>query len=193
VALQEQAADLDAYLESLNMCLTVQPFDDHGRPRIVQLINKSNQFNLTTRRYTEAEVARLQQERSVLGLQMRLSDTFGDNGMISVVICRQAGNTWKIDTWLMSCRVLGRKVELAVLAELVAEARARGIRLLEGLYVPTEKNSLVADHYERLGFELVERLPNGQTRWQLDVERAPQLTALPMKIERRGMSAEVAA
>ena len=116
VTLQKQAGDVDAYLASLNMQMTLQPFDETGRARIAQLINKSNQFNLTTRRYTEADVAAVQNDPDAFTLQVRLADAFGDNGMISVLICRRQQDDWNIDTWLMSCRVLGRKVETAVLA-----------------------------------------------------------------------------
>ena len=109
-SLQKQVGGVDAYLASLDMTITFQPFDATGRARIVQLINKSNQYNLTTRRYTDPEVAEAENDPEVFTLQVRLADIFGDNGMISVVICRpgEAG-VWEIDTWLMSCRVLGRK------------------------------------------------------------------------------------
>ena len=127
VALQSQAGDVDAYLASLDMTITFQPFDATGRARITQLINKSNQFNLTTRRYTEIDVA--DAEAHAYTLQIRLADRFGDNGMISVVICREAeARVWEIDTWLMSCRVLGRGVETMVLREILAAGRARGDR-----------------------------------------------------------------
>ena len=132
------------------------PFDAVGRARIAQLINKSNQFNLTTRRYTEAEVAALEEDPEAFTLQVRLTDIFGDNGMISVVICRgehAAGSrTWAIDTWLMSCRVLGRSVEQMVLRELILAARRRGIERLVGRYIPSGRNAMVADHYAALGF-----------------------------------------
>jgi FkbH-like protein len=183
VALQQQAGDLEAYLASLQMVLTVSPFDEPGRARITQLINKSNQYNLTTRRYTEAQVLQIERDPACFTLQARLADTFGDNGMISVVICRAHGDEWRLDTWLMSCRVLGRHVEQALLAELVAAARGRGIRRLVGEYLPTARNKLVEDHYARLGFEEVERQPDGTTRWQLQVTdvTAP---ALPMQVRR---------
>ena len=104
-SLQKQIDGVDAYLVSLDMTITFQPFDSTGRARIVQLINKSNQYNLTTRRYTDPEVAEAENDPQVFTLQVRLADIFGDNGMISVVICRPAGATvWEIDTWLMSCR-----------------------------------------------------------------------------------------
>jgi FkbH-like protein len=101
--LQKQIGGLDAYLASLNMTISFRPFDGLGRARIVQLINKSNQYNLTTRRYTDLEVAQLERDPATFTLQVRLGDTLGDNGMISVVICRQGkGQIWQIDTWLMS-------------------------------------------------------------------------------------------
>ena len=124
--LQKQVGGVDAYLASLDMTITFQPFDATGRARIVQLINKSNQYNLTTRRYTEPEVAEAENgseasSRSRFGWPI----SFGDNGMISVVICRPGAEcVWEIDTWLMSCRVLGRKVEHMVLGEILAP-RAR--------------------------------------------------------------------
>jgi FkbH-like protein len=186
VALQKQAGDVDGYLASLDMQLTLSAFDDTGRARIAQLINKSNQFNLTTRRYTEAEVAAAEQDPDVFTLQVRLADSFGDNGMISVLICRREQDAWDIDTWLMSCRVLGRKVEAAVLGELVSAGRAAGVSRLLGRYLPTEKNQLVADHYQKLGFELLERREDGSTLWQLRLDRATVPDSLPMKIRRIG-------
>jgi len=191
VNLQKQAGDVDAYLMSLDMRMTLQPFDDTGRARIAQLINKSNQFNLTTRRYTEADVAAAQADPDAFSLQVRLADTFGDNGMISVLLCRRIADDWDIDTWLMSCRVLGRKVEQAVLQELVDQARQRGIRRLIGTYLPTEKNKLVEDHYGKLGFTKLEQRADGGTVWQLVVADAPALT-FPIAIERVGFGQAVA-
>jgi FkbH-like protein len=181
VALRDRAGDLAAYLASLEMVMTVQPFDEPGRKRIVQLINKSNQYNLTTRRYTEREVEEAQNDPDCVTLQVRLSDTFGDNGMISVVICRQTGRDWHVDTWLMSCRVLGRRVEDAILQELLLLARRRGSDRIIGTYHPTERNKLVEDHYEKLGFALVERREDGTTVWQLSVANAP-IETLPLQV-----------
>jgi len=185
VALQKQVADIDSYLTSLAMVMTVQPFDETGRARIAQLISKSNQFNLTTRRYTEAEVAEAEHNPDCLTLQIRLADTFGDNGMICVIICRRSGRSWDIDTWLMSCRVLGRKVEEATLQEILHHARLHGIDTLTGTYRPTERNSLVEKHYEKLGFKCVETRDDGTTLWELAVATAPS-AALPMRVVRTG-------
>jgi len=173
VALGKQAGDVEAYLASLKMEITFQPFDETGRARITQLINKSNQFNLTTRRYTEAEVAEVARNPECFTLQVRLSDAFGDNGMISVIICRRRNSTeWEIDTWLMSCRVLGRGVEKMVLRELIEHARRHGIRKLIGTYRPTDRNQLVEEHYSKLGFTQTGQSLDGTTTWELEVDNA---------------------
>ncbi|MGC1524040.1 MAG: HAD-IIIC family phosphatase [Steroidobacteraceae bacterium] len=183
VALQRAAGDLDAYLETLGMTITFRPFDEIGRARIAQLINKSNQFNLTTRRYSEVQVGEMEADPNCFTLQVRLVDTFGDNGMISVVICRRNADDWLVDTWLMSCRVLGRRVEQAVLQELVSHARKFGIARIVGTYRPTERNRLVEDHYAKLGFTECECPTAGSTLWSLDVPNHRDM-GLPMKVVR---------
>jgi FkbH-like protein len=187
-SLQKQVGGVDAYLASLDMTITFQPFDATGRARIVQLINKSNQYNLTTRRYTDPEVTEAENNPEVFTLQVRLADIFGDIGMISVAICRpgEAG-VWEIDTWLMSCRVLGRKVEHMVLREILHHARAAGVRKLCGTYLPTDRNKLVADHYAKLGFAKVEEQVSGLTRWELLVEGVDPESA-PMKVVSQGLA-----
>ncbi len=162
VALAGEATDLPSYLRSLQMQLVWRRFDRIGLGRIVQLINKTNQFNLTTRRTTEAEVLALMQDPRAFGLQLRLADRFGDNGIIAVVAGRvdEAGRC-HIETWLMSCRVLGRGVEQATLALLAEQARALGATELVGEYVPTAKNAMVAEHYARLGFRDAAPRPDG--------------------------------
>ena len=172
-------SDMAGYLTSLDMAADFRPFDAVNRARIAQLINKSNQFNLTTRRYTEAQVASLEADPERLTMQVRLVDRFGDNGMISVIVVDRA--TWEIDTWLMSCRVLGRRMEEAVLAQIAAAARAGGAMALTGRYIPSAKNKMVAEHYAKLGFEQVADGGDGETLWRLDLDRyaAPDL---PMRI-----------
>ncbi|MDQ7250221.1 HAD-IIIC family phosphatase [Dongia sedimenti] len=187
VALQKNVADIGSYLLSLDMVMTVQPFDEVGRARIAQLIAKSNQFNLTTRRYTEVEVAEAERDPDCMTLQIRLADTFGDNGMICVIICRRSDRAWHIDTWLMSCRVLGRRVEEATLQEILFQARQHEIDTLIGTYRPTERNNLVEKHYEKLGFTLLERKDDGTTVWQLSVAETPEVE-LPMQVRRLGFA-----
>jgi FkbH-like protein len=187
--LQSQVTDLESYLESLQMEIWFQPFEETSRKRITQLINKSNQFNLTTRRYSESEVASFEASPDFFTMQVRLKDAFGDNGMISVVICRPNSQLeWVIDTWLMSCRVLGRRVENMVLKEILLRASERGIKNLRGFYLPTERNSLVEHHYANLGFCQVASHRDGSTEWLLPVEGANVLTA-PMVVHSESLAA----
>lgn len=174
---------LEAYLASLDMTVTFAPFDAVGRERIVQLIAKSNQFNLTTRRHDANAVAVFEREAAAT-LQVRLSDMFGDTGMISVVIVLPADDGWEIDSWLMSCRVLGRGVERAVLAELCRLARDAGIARLIGVYRPTARNALVRDHYAALGFDPLGEGADGETRWSYPVDRP--VAVPPMRIVHAG-------
>jgi len=182
------SGDLGDYLASLDMVCSIGLVDPVTRPRVAQLINKSNQFNLTTRRYSESEVEAIERDGSRHAIQIRLVDRFGDNGIISVIIADKGRETWAIDTWLMSCRVLGRRVQEAALAHLAAAAKAEGARRLAGRYAPSPKNRMVASHYEALGFTLVEARPDGETLWWLDLATyvAPNLpmtirdTAAPM-------------
>jgi FkbH-like protein len=162
------ATDLGSYLRSLEMKAICGPFDHVGRTRITQLINKSNQFNLTTRRYTESDIEALEQSGRGLTLQVRLVDRFGDNGMIAVVICREENSDWIIDTWLMSCRVLNRQLEQAMLSHLVSRAKAAGARALIGQFFQTDRNDIVREHYPRLGFEPL-FIGGTESRWRLDV------------------------
>ena len=186
IALQKQAGDVDAYLASLEMVIRFRPFDHIGRARITQLINKSNQFNLTTRRYTEAEIRDIGRDPNYYTLQVSLADIYGDNGMISVVICQRNGEDWYVDTWLMSCRVLGRRVENAVLSQLLGEARGRGIRRIVGAYRATARNKMVENHYAKLGFSVMENQDDGTVLWELDVAGPSENIPIPMTVERFG-------
>lgn len=160
--LQAKVGNYDDYLRSLRMKMTVSRFDELGRARIAQLINKSNQFNLTTRRYSEEDVRKFEEDRGgVLCWQARLEDTFGAHGMIGVVIARKAPDGWSIDTWLQSCRVLARGVEETLMNLVVARAREAGAQTLAGEYLVTPRNGIVADFYPRLGFEEVSRTADG--------------------------------
>jgi len=136
------------------------------------LVNKTNQFNLTTRRYSEAEIAAFIADPNVLALQFRLRDTFGDNGVIAIVIGRLTPDgEVDLETWLMSCRVLGRGVEGACLAVVAAEAKRIGATALLGRYVPTDRNDMVREHYPRLGFVQAAAAPDGETHWRFDLDR----------------------
>ncbi len=167
-SLAAQSRDLAGFLESLQMRAVFTAEGTTGWSRFTQLINKSNQFNLTTKRYTEAQIAEWVPSPDILTLQVRLTDQFGDNGMICCVIACPHDRAWVLDTWVMSCRVLGRRVEEAVLNEIVRRARGAGISQLVGLYSPTQRNGLVRDHYRKLGFSQDGHEGDAE-RWILDV------------------------
>lgn len=171
-ALKAGSTDLTAYLRGLDMRLLWRPFDRLGLQRIVQLINKTNQFNLTTRRYSEGDVLQVMQDTCAFGLQLRLVDRFGDNGVIAIVIGKLVDDfDLLIDTWLMSCRVLGRQVEQATLALLAQQAAALGAQRLIGEYRPTAKNAMVREHYQKLGFHALVEADDGGSRSVLELSR----------------------
>ena len=170
-ALRATATDLSGYLAELRMEMDARRFDRVGLQRIVQLINKTNQFNLTTRRYSEEDVVPLLGDSRSVTLQIRLTDRFGDNGIIAILIGRlNDERELEIDTWLMSCRVLGRHVEEATLNALAAEAKRISATALIGVYRPTAKNGMVRDHYRKLGFTLEQEDADGSSRWRLDLQ-----------------------
>ena len=172
------SSDMDSYLKSLEMEITFTPFDATGRARIAQLISKSNQFNLTTKRYSELDVKGLEEDSTYYTRQIRLKDTLGDNGMISVIICKKDSSIWEIDTWLMSCRVLGRRVEEAALLDIANHAKEAGAVKLIGIYSPTARNIIVKDHYRKLGFTKTSRESEIEI-WELNLAQY-QATQLPM-------------
>jgi FkbH-like protein len=163
------AADIDAFLRSLDMKGWIGPIGEMEFDRSVQLIGKSNQFNLTTRRHSAADIQRMLDSSDWVTRVVKLADRFGDNGLISVLLAKPDGDALAIDTWLMSCRVLKRGVEALLLNELVELARERGLAALTGEHIPTAKNALVKDHYESLGFARTGEDADGRTTWRLEI------------------------
>jgi FkbH-like protein len=168
-ACESGTCDYGEFLASLEMTAEIGPFLPIYLERITQLINKTNQFNLTTRRYTSAEVEAITQDPSFLTLYGRLADKFGDNGLISVMIGRVFNDTVELDIWLMSCRVFNREMEFAMFDALVEKCQVRGIRKILGVYIPSKKNSLVSGHYASLGFSPIEGNSQGRELWSYDV------------------------
>jgi FkbH-like protein len=181
--LQAEATSLGEYRSQLNMVATLSPVDPINLDRAVQLINKTNQFNLTTRRRNRAEVAQLLARDDVEIFVARLRDCFADHGIVVVAIGIEDGTSFEIDTFLMSCRVIGRELERVVLDEMVERARRRGCTQVRAWYLPTGRNALVADLYARTGFELVDSLESGATCWQRPVGRASDAIDF-IKVER---------
>ena len=150
--LQHSVTDMDSYLKSLDLTAQISAFAAIDIARITQLINKSNPFNLTTRRRTASEVRKVMSSPESGTLAIRLADRFGDHGIVAIVICQVQGEDLIVDTWLMSCRVLKRQVEEETLNAVVELARSHGCSRIVGVYVPSEKNSMVRALYPSLGF-----------------------------------------
>lgn len=169
-AQQQKYTNYTDYLLSLEMYAEIHDFSPVYLPRITQLTNKSNQFNLTTRRYTEKEMEEVSQSADRIRLCGRLTDKFGDNGIVSIVIGKCQGETLHIELWLMSCRVLKRDMEYAMLDALAKQCRRRGITRIMGYYYRTAKNDMVAQLYGDFGFTLLNRSENGSSVWSLDLD-----------------------
>ena len=169
VELQNSFADYKDYLLSLKMYADIKPFEDIYMSRIAQLTNKSNQFNLTTKRCTQEEIESMAADSAYITLYGKLVDCFGDNGVVSVAIGRLNGDELDIILWLMSCRVLKRDMEFAMMDELVKQSQNRGIKKINGFYYPTAKNAMVKDFYKLQGFTKVSEDESGNTKWTLDI------------------------
>lgn len=166
--LLQSCTDYDAYLRSLDMTAKIEPFIPLYLQRIAQLTNKSNQFNLTTKRYTQGEIEAAAKDPDCITLYGKLTDKFGDNGVVSVVIGRKQADALHIALWIMSCRVLKRDMEYAMMDALVAKCRAASIRTILGYYYPTAKNGMVRDFYRLQGFTKIAEDEAGNTTWRLD-------------------------
>ncbi|MBR7031353.1 MAG: HAD family hydrolase, partial [Prevotella sp.] len=149
------------FLKSLDMVSTVSGFTKFNTPRVAQLSQRSNQFNLRTIRYTEADIESMAQDPNVIDLSFTLEDKFGDNGLIAVIIMKKLDEeTLFVDTWFMSCRVLKRGMENFTLNTMVERARLAGYKYIIGEYIPTPKNKMVEQHYPNLGFSKIESESN---------------------------------
>ena len=157
------------FLKSLNMISTVSGFTKFNTPRVAQLSQRSNQFNLRTVRYTETDIVAMANNPEVIDLSFTLEDKFGDNGLIAVVIMKKIDvETLFVDTWFMSCRVLKRGMENFTLNTMVEYAKAKGYKKIVGEYIPTPKNKMVEQHYPNLGFSPV--TSDNSSLYMLDLE-----------------------
>lgn len=157
------------YLVSLEMKGEIRAFVPVYMSRIAQLTNKSNQFNLTTKRYSQAEIEEVAADGKHITLYGKLEDKFGDNGVVSVVIGKKNGKVLDIELWIMSCRVLKRDMEFAMMDELVAKCKEQGIETIMGYFYPTAKNAMVKDFFGLQGFELVSEDEAGNRTWKFDI------------------------
>lgn len=181
--LQAAFADYKEYLLSLNMKAIIRSFEPVYFARIAQLSNKSNQFNLTTRRYTQPEIEELAENQDYITLYGKLEDKFGDNGVVSVIIGHKSGEECQIDLWIMSCRVLKRDMEYAMMDVLVKKCKEVGISQIHGYYYPTAKNNMVKGFFEMQGFSKCYEDSEGNTEWIFEISGDYQKKNNVIKVE----------
>jgi FkbH-like protein len=178
---QAQFADLDSFLREIRIRIDVTGLTEANRARVVQMFQKSNQFNLTTRRHGEAELGQLIGDGATVGV-LSYEDAFGPQGVISVVVLIPDGTAVRIESWLMSCRVLNRTVEQAVFTWMVEQAAGRDI---VGEYLPTEKNGLVRGLFRSLGFELQSRdVDSGREVWRFATRQGRRMPTFHAELRR---------
>jgi FkbH-like protein len=166
---ERSTTSLEQFLTGLDMRIRIRPADEFTLPRVTELIHRTNQFNLTARRYSAAQIAQFIDDPDSEVFTVRLTDRFGDNGIVGVAIVRSLGHRVLLDTFLLSCRVIGRRVETALLAHLVDWARKENAAQIEGQFKPTPKNAPAADFYARHGFTQVEQ-SGTESRWCLETK-----------------------
>ena len=172
----------DDYLKSLDMKAEIKPFAPVYMARIAELTNKSNQFNLTTKRCSQADIENFASDPDYITLYGRLEDKFGDNGVVAVTFGHAEGDTFHIDLWLMSCRVLKRGMEFAMMDELIAQAKSRNITKIKGYYYPTAKNKMVRDFYALQGFAKTSETEDGSSEWILDLNEPHESGNIAIKV-----------
>lgn len=181
-----QFTNYDEYLKSLEMNAEIKPFAPVYMARIAELTNKSNQFNLTTKRCSQADIEKIASDSKFITLYGRLEDKFGDNGVVAVTFGHEEDygedKFFHIDLWLMSCRVLKRGMEFAMMDELIKEAKSRNITKIKGYYLPTAKNKMVKDFYALQGFEKIREMADGTSEWLLDLNEPHKSGNVAIKV-----------
>jgi FkbH-like protein len=167
----KQMSSLEDFYRSLEQKVEIAPLNKENLGRVAELIKKTNQFNLTTKRHSEAQIAAFGDDPNYDVYAVKVADRFGDNGLVGVCVTRRQGDAWEIETFLLSCRVIGRTVETALLAFLAEEGQARGLSRLEGWFLPTRKNKPAESVYAAHNFELREQSDAG-SQWVLDLSKA---------------------
>ena len=168
--LKNERATIEDYYNSLDMVAEISHFDLINLPRIVQLFNKTNQFNLTSRRYNENEIKKIMDENHWVTFYLKLKDKFGEHGLVGLMICFLEGKQIFIDTWLMSCRVMGRTVENTMLRYLYGWAKKNEHQIIYGKYIPTSKNKVVEDLYKKFGFKQCASKMDEGVKWYYDIQ-----------------------
>ncbi|MEK6943366.1 MAG: HAD-IIIC family phosphatase [Nanoarchaeota archaeon] len=168
--LQSSSKDIDSYLKSLGSVVAIEKASSFSIPRISQLTQKTNQFNMTTKRYLEEDIQKMSNNKNEIVVSVRSRDKFGDNGIVGAAIIKKSADEWEIDTFLLSCRVIGRKIEESMLWFIIKEAKAKKAKQLKAFFIPTNKNEVAKDFYKNNGFKLKEK-KNGTELWQYDISK----------------------
>ncbi len=161
--LSQTATDITEYLKALNMKVTIEPASPFNIPRISQLTQKTNQFNMTTRRYSEEDIKKLSGNKNYLVFSVKVEDKFGDNGITGIAIVKKEEKKWIIDSFLLSCRIIGRRVEETMLAYILEEAKKEKVKTLIGEFISTKKNTPAKEFYHKNGFKPIEK--KGGVQW----------------------------
>jgi FkbH-like protein len=175
--------DYSEYLKSLKMVATIENFKEINLSRITQLVNKTNQFNLTTKRYSPAEIEEVYRGENYIALSGRLQDKFGDNGLISIIIGSIKNQHLKIELWVMSCRVIKREMEYAMLESLIKECTKKNIKSISGKYIPSLKNNMVKNLYQDLGFKKQDDANENYDLFYIDLKNIKSLPVHQIRIK----------
>ena len=167
---QKSSTNLAGFLKSLNMVVTAERANKFSIPRISQLTQKTNQFNMTTRRYMEDAIKKFSEDKNFLVFSVKVEDKFGDNGITGAAIVKKGKDAWSIDAFLLSCRIIGRKVEETLLAYIAREAKKAGAKKITADFIPTNKNSVAKGFYKSSGFNIVKK-ENEKEVWEYDPEK----------------------
>lgn len=165
--LDRNVSNIDEFVKSLQVTIEIEPANEFSIPRISQLSQKTNQFNMTTRRYLEEDIIRFNSSKEYLVLSAKVIDKFGDYGLTGVLIIQKKDQAWLIDTFLLSCRVLGRKVEESILSHLIKEAKKQKIPKVIGQFIKTDRNTPAENFYKNNYFTFVNKISDVET-WEFD-------------------------
>jgi FkbH-like protein len=167
--LEQQVQSIEEFIQSLDIVVKIGLADNFVLPRVASLLNRTNQFNLTSKRYTETEVQQMYGNPERFRLYtLQAQDKFGDEGIVGVAIIEmESSDYWVIDCFLLSCRVIGRKIETTFLTKIIKDAKNLEVEKIEAKYIPTKKNSLVSDFFPGHGFQLIQELTTGESHWVL--------------------------
>lgn len=175
--MKTSVSNMKDYYKSLQMTAFIEVNSSNNISRIAQLTQKTNQFNLTTKRYINENIKKFMNNNEYKIYTLKLTDKFGDNGIVLVAIIKSYTNLWKIDTFLMSCRVIGRQAETALLNEIIKDAEIKNVEVIKGDFIPTKKNKPAENFYEKHGFIEIEKnlwqlkLPAKKLEHQINIKR----------------------